>query len=137
MRAEIQESSGMRNFVAGVKGSPKKTRSREEGVSGRQRWAEMGGQLIPGRGMAHTSQGVRQQECASKKRWVKGQRWTGGWVRLGPNYGDPCTSHVKELVRLDPKVNGKPLKCLLWVAGDGGNVGNIIILGFRVTENRS
>ena len=44
---------------------------------------------------------------------------------------------TKELVRLDPKVNGKPLKCLLWVAGEGGSVGNIIILGFRVTENRS
>lgn len=129
----------MHNFVGGVKVSPKKTRSREEGVSGRQRWTEMGGQLIPGRGTAHTKppKGVRRQECASKKRQVKGQRRTGGCIRLGPNYGDPCMSHVKELVRLDPKVNGKPLKCLLWVAGEGGNVGNIIILGFRVTENRS
>ena len=95
MRAEIQESLGARNFDGGVKVSAKKTKSHEEAVSGRQRWAEMGGQLIPGRGTAHTKppKGVRRQECASKKRRVKGQRRTGGWIRLGPNYGDPCTSH--------------------------------------------
>lgn len=118
-------------------GSLKKIMSPEGRVSSRQRWAEMGGQPVPGRGTAHTKpRSERAGMCQQEKTDWGSKRMTGGWIRLGPNYGDPCMSHVKELVWLDPKVNGKPLKSFIY-CGLRGGVGNIIILGFRVTENRS
>lgn len=117
------------------KGSPKKTMSPEGRVSSRQRWAEMGEQLVPG--IAHTKpRSERAGTCQQEKTGRGPKRMTGGWIRLGPNYGDPCMSHVKELVRIDPQVNGKPLKSFIY-CGLRGGVRNIIILGFRVTENRS
>lgn len=111
--------------------------SPEGRVSSRQKWAEMGGQLVPGQGTVHPKpRSERAGTCQQEKMGQGPKRMTGGWIRLGPNYGDPCRSHVRELVRLDPKVNGKPLKSFISCGLQGG-VGNIILLDFRVTENRS